>query len=87
MVDWLSDTMPLRVSDEECAVLMRAGTTQWASHCAGVAVVEVRWQFHDGVKVLRWCADHASVLMGWDRCLQVRPLDLSGRRYDVGVEA
>ena len=54
--------------------------------CHRVPVVEARWRFEEGVKVLRWCADHADVLMRCDRCLEVRPLQLAGVRYDAYVE-
>lgn len=40
----------------------------------------------EGVRVLRWCADHADVLMRQERCLQVRRRELAGRRYNPDVE-
>lgn len=83
MVHWLADTMPLKASGPRCAVLMRAGTTQWSDHCSGLPVVEARWRFVDRVTRLRWCADHADVLTRRDRCVEVRPLQLAGRRWEV----
>lgn len=87
MVNPLDDHMPLKPSDEHCAVLMRATSNQWSHPCDGLPVVEVRWRFEvPGVKVVRLCADHASVLTRRDRCLQVRPLDLAGRRWEANAE-
>ena len=80
MVHWLDDVMPLQSSDTECAVLIRRNPiVQWGARCHRVPVVEARWRFEEGVSVLRWCADHADVLMRRDRCLVVRPLHRRSR--------
>lgn len=71
---------------KQCAVLMRAGTTKWASHCDRLPAMEARWRFEEGVTRLRWCAGHASVLMRRDRCVAVRPLELTGVRYDADID-
>ena len=87
MVHWLDDAMPLQSGGDQCAVLMRRNPTgQWGGRCHRLPVVEARWRFEEGVKRLRWCADHADVLIRRDRCLQVRPLQLAGHRYVADVE-
>jgi hypothetical protein len=48
--------------------------------CHRLPVVEARWRFEEGVTLLRWCPDHADVLMRRDQCLQVRPLQLAGQQ-------
>ena len=87
MVHWLDDAMPLQSGDDECAVIMRRNDVgQSGGRCQLPPVVEARWRFEEGVNVLRWCADHADVLLRRDRCLAARPLQPAGRRYDAAAE-
>lgn len=86
MVHWLDDVMPLQSGGDQCAVLMRIDTTHGEAGVNGCRSSRPAGGSRKASKVLRWCADHADTLTRHDRCLQVRALELVGRRYDADIE-